>query len=195
MRNKFFLHTVASAVFFVTSFVFISCSDNPFCDEREVTLSLEVPDSYNAVTSWSIVYTDKDNVLCKKKYSSQQLHSSSTITLVLHKSCPIPVLAYPTSFSEPHDDTLLTKPLGAIVPYSTSLVFADGFAADILRTLYVASLQSRTVSQVQEYLSRFNWARLLKRCASYPDPWLLDKERILRAIANGSFKQNDIVLK
>lgn len=95
------------------------------------------------------------------------------------------VLAYPLV------DGFRKRPLGAVYPYSCRLDVTGGFVAEVLARVYRLS----EGSGVQDYLTRFNWQRLYDECAVYEDPWVLDMDRIVRAIAKGSFRKSDIQIK
>lgn len=85
------------------------------------------------------------------------------------------------------------RPCGAIYPYSTSLSFQDGFAAEVLFTLCAASASS--AAGTHEYLSKFNWQRFMEECAAFGEQsWKLDKERIMQKISSGTFKKTDFKL-
>ncbi|MBP5752363.1 MAG: hypothetical protein J6W60_05840 [Treponema sp.] len=92
------------------------------------------------------------------------------------------VLAYPVV------DGFRKRPLGAVYPYSCKLDVTGGFVAEVLARVY----RLAEGSGVQDYLSRFNWQRLYDECAVYEDPWVLDMDRIVKAIAKGSFRKSDL---
>lgn len=110
------------------------------------------------------------------------------IVLTVRKNVCTPVLKEVNEA----DTTVL---YGTIYPYSTALTQKDSFAADVLQTLYCGADDSISESQKDNFLMRFNWQRFMEECRSYEEPWLLDKEKIMKAIASGSFKASDIKLK
>lgn len=94
------------------------------------------------------------------------------------------VLAYSEHFEQP---------CGAIYPYSTSLSFQNGFAAEVLFTLCASS--SSSAQGTSAYLSKFNWQRFMEECAAFGEnSWHLDKERIMQKISSGTFKKTDLKL-
>jgi len=179
----------------IVTFLSISCQFSS-CDR--IMVSLDVPEKYDSVSTWRLVYTDCDNTP-----REVVMHSTETIPLDVAKNSCTPLLAYPVfdirTASNPAPLKITTtyapvdRPLGAIYPYRCTLSYADGFAADILCTLYTSCSKENTPAQVQRYLARFNWMRFMELCYSYKDPWLLDRERILLNIADGTFRKTDFV--
>ena len=188
----------------------LSCSEQYFSafNEVEFTIPSAVQDNGNAQPGdavqhadeqreqvWHICYVDENNVLQEITAPYTEEDGTVSFTITLCKNFATPVLA-----SRPAGG----KPLGAIYPYKTTLTSKDGFAADILRTLYAGAEKSDTdgkaaattqsVLQVKEFLSKFNWSRFMESCATYEDAWLLDRARILEKIAAGTFKESDMVL-
>lgn len=132
-----------------------------------------------SATMWTVNYTDGSS------FGELRASPGKTFSLTMPRNCCIPLLARAENAAP------TVKPYGAIYPYTTTLTKADGFSADILRTLYSASSSSNQHSKVQTFLSRFNWQRFMETCRTYEDPWLLDRERILTKIANGTFTMVD----
>ena len=203
------LHTVTLCVaiyIIVPSILFVACDDDSFSKEYYVTINFEIPEVYRSVQTWRILYVDDTNAVQELMMDNSTKQTSLSFEIAVMRNCALPVLAYPadetdcTSFVKQQFTTTVSyvpeqKPLGAIYPYGTSLTLGNGFAADILKTLYGgASEGSGTAAQVREYLSRFNWTRLMEACDSYEDAWLLDRGRILEGIANGTFKASSLVL-
>lgn len=165
------------------SLFFTSCS---FSGAVDVQVTL--PQTYDgaAVTTWAVTYYDDT-------FAEQECHAASgeTITLSLSKNVCTPLIIAPDcTFCLWYAD----RPLGALYPATTDFSAAGGFVATILRTLYRAS-DAEDPSQTQVFLMRFNWTRLLATCAEYPDPYLLDRERIVTQIAKGTFTAKDVRLK
>lgn len=119
------------------------------------------------------------------------------ITLTVRKNVCTPVIRKIYSEEKTvqgyRQDTALLY--GTIYPYSRTLTRKDSFAADVLQTMYCAADEDVTSSQKDNFFMRFNWQRFMEECRMYDDPWLLDKEKIMKAIASGSFKSTDIKLK
>lgn len=95
------------------------------------------------------------------------------------------VLAYPvvSGFRQ--------RPVGALYPYSCRMDVTGGFVAEVLARVY----RMAEGESVQDYVARFNWQRLYDECSLYEDPWILDMDRIVKAIAKGSFRKTDIQIK
>lgn len=108
-------------------------------------------------------------------------------SLELPKNVVLGILAFPVK-----DDKRLT-PFGAVYPYSTHLDFKNGFTALLIERLYRGSLD--TQAQTQDFISRFNWPKLVDLCSDFENPWDLDAQRIITAIASGRFKKSDVRLK
>ena len=121
---------------------------------------------------------------------AQTVQNGARISVSFSKNAYTALLAVPCAL----DGTVLAKPYGIIYPVGTTLTQKDGFAADVLRTMYVASTSGSQV-QRQTFLAHFNWRKFMETCRTYEDPWMLDKPRILEAIAEGRLKKSDIVLE
>lgn len=80
---------------------------------------------------------------------------------------------------------------GAIYPYTLELTKEDGFAASVLYSLY-AGTKNGSREQAGKYLATFNWSRFMEECRKLEDPWKLNKSRIMKDIASGSFSKNDL---
>ncbi|MBQ5492119.1 MAG: hypothetical protein IIT68_08735 [Treponema sp.] len=157
-----------------------------FATDEDVCLTIpHVPQAAYCTVTW----TDSANCENTNRLSQCQTGAEQRITLTVSKNGCTPVVV---TF---YDDCnrMCGKPYGMIIPYTNSLNQKDGFSAELLRALYV-SAQNGTPAQVQNYLSRFDWVRFMQTCRTYEDPWLLDKERLMKAIAGGSFKKSDFHL-
>jgi len=95
------------------------------------------------------------------------------------------VLAYPVV------EGYRQRPVGAVYPHSCRMDVTGGFVAEVLARIYRLS----EGGGVQDYVSRFNWQRLYDECAEYEDPWVLDMDRMVKSIAKGSFRKNDIRIR
>ncbi len=80
---------------------------------------------------------------------------------------------------------------GAIYPYSMELKKEDGFSASVLYSLYAGTENGNSL-QVGKYLANFNWQRFIEECRKIENPWMLDKSRIMKKIAAGTFSKNDL---
>lgn len=110
------------------------------------------------------------------------------VQLTLEKGINLPVLAYPILDGR----TDLLKPAGAIYPSSLDdrgrlvLSYRDGFLAELLYPLSASEelISSLNVERLREEI----WTR------SQGDPWLLDREEILIALAYGNMRSDKISL-
>lgn len=159
----------------LVSFSIISCSIvSSFCDTETVTFTTD------GFPEEQITLTVRKNVC------------TPVIKEIVVSQNSVQNLLQDTSQSSTQDVTVL---YGTIYPYGTILTQKDSFAADVLRTMYAATDDSASDSQIQNFFMRFNWQRFMEECRNYENPWLLDKEKIMKAIASGSFKVTDLRLK
>jgi hypothetical protein len=134
------------------------------------------------------------------EYSSEQGtekiragRNTASITLSLPENIPAAVQAWPVTRHN-GKDVLFFHPAGTVYPYSLTLSWEDGFAADILSSLYKVTANRH---EAGSFCSCFNWERLMSalrvrvtaytETTGYYDPWLLNKDGILSAIAGRSF--------
>ncbi|MBR6295982.1 MAG: hypothetical protein IKR40_05855 [Treponema sp.] len=122
---------------------------------------------------------------------SEQVHvqdgSVKCLELELPKNCPAGILVYPV------EDSVRGKPLGALYPFQDEISVAGGFVAYIADRLYRGAENDAESSR--DYIARFNWPRFIEVCSEAEDPWRLDCERIVSAIASGSFKKSDVKVR
>ncbi len=153
----------------IFTFIFFSCS---FYSEKE-TLVISFPDSQK---EWHLV---------KRVGEAEEnffLEAGQKVECEFDRNKPTSLLAYLDGEE---------RPLGAIYPYSIRLQEKDGFAASVLYSLYCQSKQGG--EETAYFLCRFNWQKFMESCRQKAeDPWSLDKERIMKAIASGHFSLRDI---
>ena len=130
--------------------------------------------------TYKVVYIDKD--ISAKSFIVKDADSFS---ITLSKNYAIPVLVYPVE-----DGKTLSRPYGAVYPYSNIISFKDGFSAFITLSLYLYSEDARDA--VRDYISYFNWERFISVIQEYEDPWKLDATKIIDSIKSGSFRITDI---
>jgi hypothetical protein len=155
---------------------------------------------YPPVMYWSVRYSTDSG---QKSFTAAP--EQKTFTVTLPKNIPAAVLVWPVTV-HPAGTVRFFHPAGCIYPYTTVLAWQDGFAADILATLYSASKDRETTGS---FCSYFNWERFMdvlhrketesedcirqaiedgtSTIPAYYNPWLLDKNDILSAIADRSF--------
>lgn len=110
--------------------------------------------------------------------------SSGTFTLSVLKGSVTPVLLYRPDAVEPE---------GAIWPVTTSLDRTGGFSSRMLwRLLTETDENCGPPEAVREWCCHFNWKRFTESVAAIEDPWSLDQQKILLAIAAGTFKLKDL---
>ncbi len=154
-----------------------------FCTEEELSVSLpSVEGAKEALVLWT------DGANCEhEKHIDLCAGGGQVLSVTVSKNACTPVLVYYyASLAEK-----LSSPYGLIYPHTTELSQRDGFAAEILRSLYAGSRASEPVA-VQDYLARFNWMRFMELCRTYEDPWILNREMILEGIASGTFKKSSM---
>ncbi len=75
-------------------------------------------------------------------------------------------------------------PIGCVYPANTICTPAGGWAAHILFQF----LKKTQGQNVRIYASQFNWKKLMDTASKIENPWQLDEETILNAIADGTFE-------
>ena len=168
---------IKSALFFC--FVFSAfCGCSLLCEKEAVSFVL--PEAYNEqnVSSWKVVICDSSGI----SYSAVHASGKKAV-LEFRKNSLSSVLAFPVT-----DDGSIKNPYGTIYPFEVPLDYKNGFASGVLHSLFLSS--ENAPDEKERFLSRFNWQRFMKECALFEDPWLLDKEQIMKAIADGTFRKN-----
>ena len=163
----------------------LGCSEVQVVNSSKEDVRIELPcctmdsdGNYLPVEFWNMAYSDGIN--CGKM---QMIPSGSTIKEPVFPCAPN------------RENKGIPRPTGAIFPLNTELSFQNGFAASVLYSLYMGS-SCGNATDVQEFLTRFNWQKFEQTCLEKSaDPWLLDKERIMKAISSGKFKKSDIRLR
>ncbi|MBO4403882.1 MAG: hypothetical protein J5780_00945 [Treponema sp.] len=163
-------------LFFYFSFASVLCSCGFLCEKEEVSFFL--PDTYNeqSVTFWKVTVCDS-NGICYSKICE----AGKNAALEFNRNALSSVLAFPSDVSG-------ANPYGTVYPFDFPVDYKNGFASLVLYSLFLSS--ENTPAEKEWFLSRFNWQRFIKECAQLDDPWLLDKEQIMNAIAEGKFRKN-----
>lgn len=163
------------------------------------TIQAQLPDypseTHPPVLCWSVYWYDGAAV------QRQTVFPDSTgleLTVPKNKVCPI--VFYPCT--RLHDDSggsavrAFFRPAAALYPVMPDTAWEQGPAGELLLRLLSAGNAS-----VQTYCSRFNWLRLheaiIKKTSEAqgtdcPDPWRIDTEQLLAAIAQEQFSVHDI---
>ena len=182
----------------VLLFLLLGCSEVQAVNSSEEEVRIELPchtmDSEGnsvAVEFWNLAYSDGIN--CGKM---QNLPSGTTIKAKVCKNRAASFFAEAVlPCSQNRKSKGIVRPAGAIFPLNKELSFQNGFAASVLYSLYMGTC-SGDAKDVQEFLTRFNWQKFEQTCLEKTeDPWLLDKERIMKAISSGKFKKSDVRIK
>lgn len=158
-------------------FVFVACSNSTvslFEQKIEVLFTVPLPSQVYAPTH--MVYLD-ENFSMRTILLSDVITKAGKIVLRVKKNQFTPILVY----SGDEDG----KPYGCMYPLSTEASIAGGFSAWIFYKFFMSSKESSR--QIYTLLSRFNWKRFDTYIQKREDPWLLDQQRILEDIADGSF--------
>ncbi|MBO5607005.1 MAG: hypothetical protein J5930_03845 [Treponema sp.] len=165
--KSFLLYCMTAALLLCTGCVFFSSTEK--CD---FAIS-------NAVTAdyWIVSCYDGNREI---SFCSD----GTAFSLELPKNTSVGVLAYPVV----NGNKML--PYGTIYPHGSILTKRRGFSALTIDRLYRLSESGAQISQ--DYISRFNWQQFMDECEKCGDPWQIDGERILKAIAAGSFKKSDL---
>lgn len=188
-----------------------------FCGETSIELALpswppyisedggsSVSDiSYPELECWLI-----ECQTAEKYFSFYADKNERSVKIRLPENFPASVLSYPVTRHK-NGNALFFYPAGCIYPQNAErLSWREGFAANILASLYAGTKDRR---QTAEYASTFNWRRLketlsakeaenlakindsiteglpLGKRPTYYNPWNLDKDVVLRSIAQRSF--------
>ena len=193
MMNKINFFFIAALLFLL-----LGCSEVEELNSSVESVKIELPcvtkDSGGnsiPVEFWNIEYSDGIN-----SGKILNLPSGSTIRAEVCKNRVASFFAEPVFHSSANMESKgIPRPTGAIFPLNRELSFQNGFAASVLYSLYQGA-SSGNAKDVQEFLTRFNWQKFEQTCLEKSaDPWLLDKERIMKAISSGKFKKSDVRIK
>lgn len=88
----------------------------------------------------------------------------------------------------------LKKEVGTIYPYDNELTESKLFSAQIFNSLVLASKNSK--EEKMYYLSKFNWHNFIAETINLKeDIWKVNKEIVLKKIADGTFKKSDLKIE
>ncbi|MBO6177333.1 MAG: hypothetical protein J6O39_07315 [Treponema sp.] len=172
-RNIFFISLV-----FVFVMVFSACS---FYENKEQTvLSLKVPEEFSDEEYWIVEYFDRNRRFCTVKVCR---NDSFSVAVVRNAACAFS--ARPSEDGKVKTDCVL----GTVYPYG-SVLTREGCLASCVYNALVRAGKNNT-EELFDFLDRFNWKKLMEECARHPDT-VYDLDRIIKAVAAGTFKKGDL---
>ncbi len=156
-------------------------------------------------------------------YSSEFYTTSGCVHLSVVKNEPLCVVATPIFFDKSDSNKtgrIFYKPAGSIYPYESysvnNLTFQQlkwecGFTADLMKSLFMENAGNNEIT-ISQFISTFNWQKLQceidKKIEEskltffnnsenpiFYNPWLLDKEYLLKNISDSSFSSTYLNLK
>ena len=162
------------------------CSCQIFAREETVEFELPAwPDYLPPLEGWTLIQDGLSEPVTVQA-------SARIITLKLDKNKPCSISLAPLSQNN------FFKPAGTIYPYSQKLSWSGGYAVQLFRLLQKAADLDITAS--------FNWEKLMENLeqkeadsleqdsSPFYNPWLLDSQEALEAIAYHNFTANKIKL-
>ncbi len=138
----------------------------------------------------------------------EALPDQKTICFQLPKNRPCCIIARPVIVTQ----SQFFKSAGTIYPYSKSITWSGGYAANVYNTALDALEQSGySKTFINEYASSFNWEKLLntleekqqsvfsqienqEELSPFYNPWLLDTQEVLEGIAYRNFTATKLKL-
>lgn len=124
---------------------------------------------------------------------------------------PVAFVACPVTYDAAGNMVAYFYPAGFVYPYGECagsdknkviLTWNDGFTAEVMNQMFTVSKNSGYLGEeVNEFIASFNWKRLMLTVQNKEtedemyNPWLLERNEILNAIAYRNFKATDLNLK
>lgn len=196
---------------FITVFLLVTagCSDPalvPALSKNMVcVLETSLPDSLTTTEKTfsfepgegMLVWWSTDNTPERRELTADEA-ASGAVTLSVPKGSIMPVLLYyigtqQAEGTESSSTGDIPHPSGCIWPLSTRIEKAGGFPARMLwRLLTETEPDSGPPAAIRDYCARFNWKRFSEEAAKLDDPWKLEQQVILLAIAAGTFSLQDL---
>lgn len=126
----------------------------------------------------TVVWWSKDNTPQQRELTAGEAAAGS-VTLTVQKEGVTPVMLYQKD---------VVEPAGCIWPVSTSITEKGGFCSRILwRLLTETDNSSGPPEAIKAYCGRFNWKRFCDEVETIENPWELNQQKILKAVADGTF--------
>lgn len=161
---------------------------------EQVTLS-EVTFTIDC-TEGTLVWWTPDNEPEIRELTEAEIAGHS-VTLEMPKNSMTPVLIYPSILcrdeNAPEARLPVPRPIGCIWPVRSDLTASGGFSSRMLwRLLTETDSSSGTPEEIRNYCAHFNWKRFCEQIDGIENPWDLDQQKILLAIAEGTFTLNSL---
>lgn len=204
MRNLFKLCLIVVCGFLVLTMC--SCQFMPLDETVEFELP-EWPEYLPELEKWQLKLSGVAG-FPEVAEPVEALPDQKTISLQLQKNRPCCIMATPVTVTQ----NQFFKSAGTIYPYSKSITWSGGYAANVYNTTLDALQQSGySKTFIKEYASSFNWEKFLntleeKQQSSFSqiedqeeltpfyNPWLLDTQEVLEGIAYRNFTATKLKL-
>lgn len=169
--------------------------------------------------AWEISFWKIEITSCSKTVTKKLNGAEGRFNLELEKNRPVSVTVTPVFKKSESEEIEFIKPAGQIYPYGYNngklvLTWGGGYCSSVFKTLVTGAAEAgETAVYIQNYLSRFNWKRFLETIeekinssvkdfldaddaasAVFYNPWLLNEQSVLEAIAYDSFNANKLRL-
>lgn len=212
MKNKNIL------IIFICGILSYSCSNSPF--EKEEILSGERVDVSVIIPEWPPAFNGSQEypqisywILELNTASNSVTMNCTTLEREIHfcvnKNEPVSITALPVSKDSTESKKIFFKCSGGIYPYgkeNTQIVLSwkEGFTAFLMQSMFKSSKKMNySQEDIKNFISKFNWEKLLNSVDEKIEnqnqeaynPWLLNKEEILKGISNGSFSARALKMK
>ena len=153
--------------------IFISCNFSTIFSTEKVIFTMEnSKESLDLKKIKKVIFID-EKYLIQELTENQLDFSQQSFSLFLVQNQLTPVLVY--FENEPF-------PYGAIYPYSTEFSKHQGFSSRILFR-FLNETQSSNKQKLRKYISNFNWKKFNEKIETYENPWNLNQEILLEALA------------
>lgn len=166
------------------SFIFLSCNFSTFFSTEKVIFTMDKSEETNKAKKIQRVIFIDDKYLIHELTENQLDFSQQCFSLLLTQNQLTPVLVY--FENEPF-------PYGAIYPYSTEFSKHQGFSSRILFR-FLNETQTTNKNLLRKHISFFNWEKFNEKVKTYENPWDLNQEILLEALAGKTFSAKSFQL-